>query len=128
MRRTVLCALLVLRIAGAATIQGTAVENLTGRPLARAVVKLTAVGPQGGANSIETAANTTGLFRFSNLGPGAYLLSAARIGFATLQYGQKDWKSAGKPIFIEGQDSVFTAELRQRRLGPLPVRYGMKTK
>jgi len=72
MRRTVLCALFVLRIAGAATIQGTALENLSGRPLARAVVKLTAVGPKGGADSIETAANTTGQFRFSNLGPGAY--------------------------------------------------------
>jgi hypothetical protein len=119
MRRTVLCALLVLRITGAATIQGTAVENLTGRPLARAVVKLTAVGPQGGADSIETAANTTGQFRFSNLGSGAYLLSAGRIGFATLRYGQKDWKSAGKPIFIEDQDSVFTAELRLRRLGAI---------
>ena len=119
MRRTVLSALFVLRIAGAATIQGTALENLSGRPLARAVVKLTAVGPQGAGDTIETGANTTGQFRFSNLNPGAYLLSATRIGFATLQYGQRDWKSAGRPIFIEEQDSVFTAELRLRRLGAI---------
>src|SRR5690348_2842692 len=119
MQRAFLCAALLLRIAVAATIQGNVVEHLSGRPLARALVKLTAVGPRGAGGAVEARANTTGQFRFLNLSAGAYLLSASRNGFATLQYGQKNWKSAGAPIFLPEPDSNFTAELRLHRLGAI---------
>jgi hypothetical protein len=119
MERAFLCAVLLLRTAGAGTIQGTVVEHLSGRPLARALVTLTAVGPQGAGGAVATRANTTGQFRFVNLAAGAYLLSAARTGFATMQYGQKNWKSAGAPIFLPEPESNFTAELRLHHLGAI---------
>jgi hypothetical protein len=120
MQRAFLCSVLLLRTAGSGTIQGTVVEHLSGRPLARTLVALTAVGPQGaGGGGVATRANSTGQFRFLNLAAGAYLLSAARTGFATLQYGQKNWKSAGTPIFLPEPDSNFTAELRLHHLGAI---------
>jgi hypothetical protein len=119
MERAFLCAILLLRTTGAGTIQGTVVEHLSGRPLARALVALTAVGPQGTGGNLATRANSTGQFRFLNLGAGAYLLSAARNGFATLQYGQKNWKSAGTPIFLPEPESNFIAELRLHHLGAI---------
>jgi len=119
MERAFLCAVLVARTAGAGTIQGTVVEHLSGRPLARALVTLTAVGPQEAGGGVATRANSTGQFRFLNLAAGAYLLSATRTGFVTLQYGQKNWKSAGTPIFLSEPDTNFTAELRLRRLSAI---------
>src|SRR5579872_546553 len=119
MEKALLCSVLLLRTAGAGTIQGTVVEHLSGRPLARALVALTAVGPQGAGGGLATRANSTGQFRFLNLVRGAYLLSAARSGFATVQYGQRNWKSTGTPIFLPEQDSNFTAELRLHHLGAI---------
>jgi hypothetical protein len=48
--------------------------------------------------------NSTGQFRFLNLVAGTYLLSAVRTRFAPQQYGQKNWKSAGTPIFLPEPD------------------------
>src|SRR5215831_15133799 len=117
MKRAALYTLLLLRAAEAATIQGTVVEHVSGRPLARAQVQLTTVGPQGAGGGTETHASSTGQFRFSNLSAGVYLVSAARVGFATSQYGQKDWKTAGLPIFLAERESSVMLELRLRRLG-----------
>lgn len=106
------------RLASAASIQGTVVEHLSGRPLARAEVKLASIGAQGAAGAeIKTRANTVGQFLLSGLGVGAYLLSASRPGFAELRYGQKTWKAAGTPIVLAEPASHYVAELRLRRLG-----------
>ncbi len=47
-----------------------------------------------------------------------YLLRATRSGFAPFQYGQKDWKSAGKPVAIE-QDGTLYLDIRLRRYGAI---------
>jgi hypothetical protein len=120
MRRAVIAAYMLPRLASAASIQGMVVEHFSGRPLARAEVKLTVIGPQGTAGSeIKTRASSAGQFLFSGLGVGAYLLSASRTGFAELRYGQKTWKAAGAPIVLSEADSHFLAELRLRRLGAI---------
>jgi len=119
MKRAALYTLLLLRAADAATIQGTVVEHVSGRPLARAQVQLTTVGPQGAGGGTETHASSTGQFRFSNLSAGVYLVSAVRVGFATAQYGQKDWKGTGLPIVLAERESSVVLELRLRRLGAI---------
>jgi len=110
--------MLLPRLAIAASIQGTIVEHMSSRPLARAEVKLAVIGPLGTAGSeIKARTNSMGQFLFSRLGVGAYLLSASRSGFAELHYGQKTWKAAGAPIVLAEPGSHYMAELRLRRLG-----------
>jgi hypothetical protein len=101
----------------AAVIRGTVVENQTGRPLARALVKLEPVkGTASTEQSIRT--NRYGAFEFQQLGAGAYLLTASRTGFATAQYGQKQWKSSGVPVPVGAEDS-YTVSIRLWRFGSI---------
>jgi len=101
----------------AADIKGTVVENQTGHPVARVAVSLEAVA---GGSSLRRSARTNinGFFEFPTLPAGAYLLTAARIGFATVQYGQKQWKSAGMPVIVAENDSVVLA-IRLPRFGAI---------
>jgi hypothetical protein len=88
----------------AAAIQGTVVENQTGHPLARSLVALEPVaGTPGAPLSVRT--NAYGGFKFSLLPAGAYLITASRTGFASVQYGQKQWKSSGVPVVVSDDDS-----------------------
>lgn len=115
-----MAAMLLPGLASAASIQGTVVEHLSSRPLARAEVKLAVIGPLGTAGSEITArTNSMGQFLFPRLGVGAYLLSASRTGFAELRYGQKTWKGASAPIVLAEPDSRYVTELRLRRLGAI---------
>ena len=100
--------LLILTLAAgslqAAVIKGTVVENQTGHLVARATVVLEALS--GGSvpkRSVRT--NAYGSFEFAELPAGDYLLTASRTGFATAQYGQKHWKSAGVPIAVAEDDT-----------------------
>ena len=43
-----------------------------------------------------------------------YLLRATRAGFAPFEYGQKEWKSAGRPMSVE-QDGSLYLDIRLRR-------------
>lgn len=119
MQKTGLLLLLVLQLASGAAIQGTVVENSSGRPLARALVTLVTIGAHGAGGSFSVRANSSGQFVFSELRAGAYLISASRTGFAPMRYGQKTWKAAGTPIFMPDAESNFVAELRLRRLGAI---------
>ena len=86
--------------ADAAVIRGIVVENQTGHPLARTLVVAAPVaGTSGGAKSTRT--DLYGGFVFESMPAGAFLISAARKGFATIHYGQKQWKSAGLPVILE---------------------------
>jgi len=89
----------------AADIKGTVVENQSGHPVARVTVSLESVaGGSGLRRSART--NINGFFEFTTLPAGAYMLTAARTGFATVQYGQKQWKSAGMPVTVAENDSA----------------------
>src|SRR5260370_15172179 len=101
----------------AAVIKGTVVENQTGHLVARATVVLESLA--GGASpkrSVRT--NSYGFFEFSPVPPGEYLLTASRTGFATAQYGQKHWKSAGLPIAV-AEDDTSTLVIRLSHFGAI---------
>jgi hypothetical protein len=113
------CLILALAagIIHAAVIQGTVVENQTGHQVARATVRLEPIsGTREMARSIRT--DRGGYFGFMGLAPGAYLLTASRIGFATIQYGQRQWKSAGVPVVV-GENDSFTLSIRLPRFGAI---------
>jgi hypothetical protein len=101
----------------AAIIQGTVVEAQSGRPLARTLVTANPVaGTAGTAKSVRT--NVYGGFVLEDLAAGAYLVSASRGAFATTQYGQKQWKSAGLPVVLEAPQKM-QIEIRLPRLGAI---------
>ena len=101
----------------AADIKGTVVENQTGHPVARAAVSLESVaGGSGLRRSART--NINGFFEFPTLPAGVYLLTAGRTGFATVQYGQKQWKSAGMPVTVTENDSAVL-NIRLPRYGAI---------
>ena len=90
----------------AAIIKGSVVENQTGKALARTLVSITPL--PGSAGPTATArTNTYGMFEFVDLPGGAYLIHAARRGFMTAQYGQKNWRAAGQPVVLEQDQSTF---------------------
>jgi hypothetical protein len=104
----------------AAVIRGVVVEHQTGKPLSRAVVTLKAVsGTAGGSLSVRT--NVSGIFDFPPVPGGAYIVSASRRNFGTIQYGQKDWRSAGAPVVIDETASAFL-NIRLPRLGVISGR------
>ncbi len=103
--------------ADAAIIRGIVVEHLTGRPLARTLVVADPVGGgAGGAKSART--DLSGGFVFEGLPGGVFVVSAARKGFAPMQYGQKQWKSAGLPVILE-ESQAAQIEIRMRRMGSI---------
>jgi Carboxypeptidase regulatory-like domain len=107
-------------LAPAAIIRGMVVENQTGHPLARTLVVASPVaGTSGGAKSART--DLYGSFVFEDLPAGAFLVSAARKGFASVQYGQKQWKSAGLPVILE-ENQRMQIEIRLPRLGAIAGR------
>src|SRR5271157_3668202 len=89
----------------AAAIRGRVVEKQTGHPLARALV---VVHPLDGSNGATASArsNPNGSFEFPGLPAGWYLVSAAKTGFAGVEYGQKRWSSAGTPVALEESGEI----------------------
>jgi len=99
----------------AAVIRGTIVENRSGKPLSRTQVVLTPIaGTPGGEQSVRT--NRLGGFEFHSLASGAYLVKASRLGFLPMEYGQKQWNSAGQPIFLKDDEASFLS-IRLMRYG-----------
>jgi hypothetical protein len=90
----------------AAVIRGTVVEQPAGRALSRTVVTLQPVsGTPGELRSLRT--NNLGQFEFDGLAAGAYVIRASRRGFMTIEYGQKQWNSAGIPLSVAAEASSF---------------------
>ena len=102
--------------AQAAVIGGVVLDRSTGRPLARSQVSLQPVEGTGGKPQ-STRANRGGQFHFIVDG-GMYLLRATRAGFAPFQYGQREWKSAGKPMAVDPDGSLYL-DIRLRRYGAI---------
>jgi hypothetical protein len=107
-----LLAALCCSAAHAAVIGGVVVDHATGRPLARSLVTLRPVDGTGGKPQ-SVRAGRIGQFAFT-VSAGMYLLRASRDGFAPFQYGQKEWKSAGRPMAVE-QDGSLSVDIRLRR-------------
>jgi protocatechuate 3,4-dioxygenase beta subunit len=99
---TARCLLLALACASlhAATIRGTVVEKQSGKPLARALIVVQPVSGSKGA-TVSARTNPSGIFEFPALAAGSYLVTASKIGFDKVEYGQKSWFSAGTPLMLE---------------------------
>ncbi len=101
----------------AAVIRGVVLENMTGRPLQRTRVTVAPVpGSPGPALTVRT--NLSGSFEFAALPAGTYLVSAARAGFAPVEYGQKEFRSAAAPMVLEDSTPAFL-EIRMKRFGAI---------
>lgn len=111
--------ILILPILGislqAAIIRGVVTENLTGKPLSRALVTAQPIGGGNGA-TLHVTTSSSGGFEFTALRAGAYIITAARANFAPVQYGQKDFRSAGLAVVLEEVSSTFL-NFRLPRLG-----------
>ena len=101
----------------AAVIRGVVVEHQTGKPLARAQVVLQPVAGTTGP-TLSARTNPYGAFEFPPVAPGAYLVSTSKRSFAPLQYGQKQWKSAGVPLILDEAATPFLS-LRLQRFGSI---------
>lgn len=107
--RQVLVAAALAASLRAASIRGVVVDNLTGRPLARAtVVGQPIAGTRGVPHSVRTDLN--GKFELPGLGSGAWLLVASRRGFAPTQ--------ARQPVSV-GEASEEWLTIRLRRFGAI---------
>ena len=89
----------------AASIRGTVVENQTSRPVARTAVQLLPIAGTPG-QTIAARTNRFGVFEFSGVAAGTYVLKAARRGFLAMEYGQKRWNSAGLPFPVQADEAV----------------------
>jgi hypothetical protein len=112
--------LLVLLLAAiglhAATIRGTVVENQTGHPLARATVSVQPIGEGSKGQAKQT--NPSGIFEFTDLPAGTYRLSATKVEFVPVLYGQKRWYSPGMPIALAADDEA-SLTIRMPRFGAI---------
>ncbi len=101
----------------AAVIRGIVVENMTGYSLSRSLVTLRMIGtPSDAAVSVRTS--ESGAFEFTNLVSGAYIVRASRRGFLPMEYGQRQWNSAGTPVIVD-KDAAASLHIRLSRLGAI---------
>jgi uncharacterized surface anchored protein len=113
MMRTGLAFFLFVSALPAAVLQGTVVEHQTGKVLARAAISIAPLpGTTGRSYSFRT--NSFGMFTVNGLSAGSYLVNATRRGFMPAQYGQKNWRAAGHPIVVEGNQTA-TLTIRMLR-------------
>jgi len=105
----------------AGVIQGIALENLTGLPLARARLSLARLEGNRLKPVATIAASRNGQFVFAALEEGHYQVSGVRAGFAEARFGQRRNNGPGSPIFVPRDGSHFV-ELRLKRLGAITGR------
>ena len=90
----------------AATVRGNVVEHQTGKPLSRVTIRLQPL-PGFPVKAVTAKTNTFGVFEIADVQAGAYLLTASRANFVTVQYGQKQWQSAGEPLLLADGSGTF---------------------
>ena len=107
----------------AGVIQGEILEQASGRPLARTIVRLEPVPGQTTATvrPLQLRANGTGHFVFPSVPSGLYLLKVQREGYSPAAYGQRRATGQGTPIQVTPHSDLF-AEFRMRRMGAISGR------
>jgi hypothetical protein len=101
----------------AAVLEGTVVENGSGRPLARSSITLYQLRNGSLAQQGAARGDSAGRFAFAGLPAGAYVVAAERPGFAPARYGQK--RAGGSTPVVLAADGHFACEVRLRRLGSI---------
>jgi hypothetical protein len=104
----------------AGTITGSVLEEASGRPLARTIVRLQAIGNASSSDRpkqpLETRTSTSGAFTFPIVPDGLYSIVATRAYYFTTYYGQRRPDGQGLPVAVNHDSSLF-AQIRMRRMG-----------
>jgi hypothetical protein len=118
--------LILLAVAGcvqAGTIQGVVLEHVSGRPLARSMVRLDPVPQSGGEknHALTLRVGLSGNFVFPTVPPGVYLLTATHAGYFPGAFGARLPLGRGAPIEVTRESTLF-AEMRLRHQGAVTGR------
>jgi hypothetical protein len=121
--RLILCPLLLTASLQAGVIQGEVLEQVSGRPLARTIVRLMPVPGQssGSIRELQIRANGTGHFVFPSVSSGLYFLIVQRKGYSPSAYGQRRSTGQGTPILVTPDSDLF-AEFHMRKMGAISGR------
>lgn len=101
---------------GTGVIKGKVTTADGGRPIRRVQISLSA--PEL-SESKTMSSNSQGVFEFTELPPGRYLLTASRGGYLRLQYGQRRPGEPGQPIQLAEGQKVETADFALPRTSAL---------
>jgi protocatechuate 3,4-dioxygenase beta subunit len=106
----------------AGSIQGVVLEQMSGRPLARAVVRLDPVPRSGAAvQPMTLRSGRSGQFVFPAVPPGFYLLTANHEGYFPAGFGQRIATGHGVAIEVTADSTLF-AELHIHHKGAITGR------
>src|SRR6185503_20262445 len=115
--------------AASGRIAGRVLGADNGRPVSRALVRLTAPELPGGRSALT---DNSGAFEFTELPTGRYTLAASKAGYVGLSFGQRRPLQAGTPLQLsEGQElkgvdfrlprgSAITGHVYDENGDPLP--------
>jgi Carboxypeptidase regulatory-like domain len=99
-----------------ASLEGVVVEQGLNRPLARVTLDLRSVDNASLTARYPALTTAEGKFSFRNIPPGRYSLSAMRVGYLRVEYGQRGPNSAGTVVEIRAGQT-----LRDIRLTMIPT-------
>lgn len=97
---------------GSGRIAGRILSADGGRPLSRALVRITPQGIPGGRAALT---DNAGAFEFTELPAGRYALMASKTGYVGLSYGQRRPLQAGTPLQLSEGQELKGIELRLPR-------------
>jgi protocatechuate 3,4-dioxygenase beta subunit len=109
--------------ADAGVVRGIVQERISGRPLARTIVRLTPVPKSSSEETRPVQARTgpAGQFLFLNVPDGLYLLTSVRSGYFPASYGQRRPAGQGIPLQVTHDSDLFT-QLQMRHMGAITGR------
>jgi hypothetical protein len=104
---------------GTASIRGRVVADGTNSPIPRAEVRITSPeSPQG--KVVETDAN--GMYELASLPAGKFSLSASKISFIRVAYGQTRPTGLGQPVELAEGQSLANINFKLQRAGVITGR------
>jgi hypothetical protein len=105
--------------AGTAVIAGTVVDAQSGRPIARARVRLATITARVQPQSVLT--NTSGAFAFSNLPAGRFVVSAEKSTYLPGQYPDagQTLRSSGSSLLLGDGEKVADVVIRMQHGGAI---------
>ena len=103
-------------VKGTGLIKGKVTTTDGGRAIRRVQMSLTSPDL---AEAKTMSTNSQGIFEFTELPPGRYMLSASRAGYLRLSYGQRRPGEAGRPIQLTAGQKVSTADFALPRTAAL---------
>ena len=92
--------------ARAGVIRGVVLDNGTGKPMARARVKLDIVTFNGSAPLASALTDGSGHFAFPSLPPGSFLISATRTGYFGARHAQRRKNGPAGAVKVEAEAST----------------------